>query len=152
MLSLSLLFQAGSVFAGIFSKTLSVSHVTHRVLSHQTRVSSLELSWITPSLFLAPAEIRKTVSRSVVPDSLRSRGLQPTRLLCLWGFPGKNTGVGCHFLLQGIFPTQGTKLGFLHWQTDSLLTELPGKPLDPLAKYLISLALINDFAGTLSVL
>ena len=26
---------------------------------------------------------------------------------CLWNFPGKNTGVGCHFLLQGIFPTQG---------------------------------------------
>ena len=32
----------------------------------------------------------------------------PTRLLCPWDFPGKNTGVGCHFLLQGIFPTQGS--------------------------------------------
>ena len=32
---------------------------------------------------------------------------QPTRLLCPWGYPGKNPGVGCHFLLQGIFPTQG---------------------------------------------
>ena len=31
-----------------------------------------------------------------------------------WGFPGKNTGVGCHFLLQGIFPTQGSNLGLLH--------------------------------------
>ena len=31
-----------------------------------------------------------------------------------WGFPGKNTGVGCHSLLQGIFPTQGSNLGFLH--------------------------------------
>ena len=29
-------------------------------------------------------------------------------------FPGKNTGVGCQFLLQGIFPTQGSKLGLLH--------------------------------------
>ena len=28
--------------------------------------------------------------------------------------PGKNTGVGCHFLLQGIFPTQGLNLGLLH--------------------------------------
>ena len=28
-------------------------------------------------------------------------------LLCSWNFPGKDTGVGCHFLLQGIFPTQG---------------------------------------------
>ena len=28
-------------------------------------------------------------------------------ILCLWNFPGKNTGVGCHFPLQGVFPTQG---------------------------------------------
>ena len=27
--------------------------------------------------------------------------------LCQWDFPGKNTGVGCHFFLQGISPTQG---------------------------------------------
>ena len=32
----------------------------------------------------------------------------PTRLLCPWDFPDKNTGVGCHFFLQGIFPTQGS--------------------------------------------
>ena len=30
------------------------------------------------------------------------------------GSPGKNTGAGCHFLLQGIFPTQGSNLGLLH--------------------------------------
>ena len=41
-------------------------------------------------------------------------GLQPTRLLCPWNFPSKNTGVGCHVLLQGIFPTQGLNLGLLH--------------------------------------
>ena len=40
----------------------------------------------------------------------------PARLLCLWTFPGKNPGVGCHFLLQRIFPTQGTNLCLLHWQ------------------------------------
>ena len=33
--------------------------------------------------------------------------LQPARLLCPWDSPGQNTGVGCHALLQGIFPTQG---------------------------------------------
>ena len=37
-----------------------------------------------------------------------------TRLLCPWGFPGKSTGVGCHYLLQGIFPTQGSNTGLLH--------------------------------------
>ena len=36
------------------------------------------------------------------------------RVLCPWDSPGKNTGVGCHALLQGIFPTQGSNLGLLH--------------------------------------
>jgi len=39
-------------------------------------------------------------SRSVVSDSQRPHGLQPTRLLCPWDFPGKSTGVGCHCLLR----------------------------------------------------
>ena len=43
-------------------------------------------------------------------DSWRPHGLKPTRLLCPWDFPGKNTGGGCHSLLQGIFPTQGWNL------------------------------------------
>ena len=45
--------------------------------------------------------------------------------------PGKNTGVGCQFLLQGIFPTLGSNLRllyFLHWQADSLPLAQPGKP------------------------
>ena len=41
-------------------------------------------------------------SRSVVSDSSRPHGLQPTRLLCPWDFPGKSTGVGCHCLLQKV--------------------------------------------------
>jgi len=39
---------------------------------------------------------------SVVSDSLQLHGLQSTRHLCSWNFPSKNTGVGFHFLLQGI--------------------------------------------------
>ena len=42
-------------------------------------------------------------------------------LLCPGSFPGKSTGVGYHFLLQGIFPTQGSTQGLLHWQMVSLL-------------------------------
>ena len=49
------------------------------------------------------------------------RGLWPTRLLCLWDSPGRNTGVGCHFLLQGIFLTQGSNPPLLYWQADSLV-------------------------------
>ena len=59
-------------------------------------------------------------SRSVVSDSLRRYGLVSTSLLCPWDSPGKNTGVGCHALLQGIFPTQGLNPCLLHWQKDSL--------------------------------
>ena len=40
--------------------------------------------------------------------------MEATRLLCLWDFPGKSTGVGCHFLLQGIFLTQGSNPGLLY--------------------------------------
>ena len=44
-------------------------------------------------------------------------GLKPTRVFCPWDFSGKNTGVGCHFLLWGIFSTQGSNprlQGLLH--------------------------------------
>ena len=53
------------------------------------------------------------ISCSGVPDSLQCHGLKPARLLCPWHSPGKNTRVGCHFLLQGLFPTQGSNLGLL---------------------------------------
>ena len=54
------------------------------------------------------------LSHSVVSDSVRPRGLQPSRLLCPWDSPGKNTGVDCHAFLQGIFPTLGSNPGLLH--------------------------------------
>ena len=50
--------------------------------------------------------------------------MQPTRVLCPWDFPDKNTGVGCHFLLYGIFPTQESNLSPA-LQVDSL----PAEPL-----------------------
>ena len=53
-------------------------------------------------------------SRSVVSDSLRPHGLQPTRFHHPWDFPGKNTGVGCHFLLQEVFPTHRLNPGLPH--------------------------------------
>ena len=56
-------------------------------------------------------------------SSLWSPGQGSTRLLCPWDSPGKNTGMGCHALLQGIFPTQEWNmhhLCLLHWQAGSL--------------------------------
>ena len=45
--------------------------------------------------------------------TLQLYGLEPARLLCPWDSPGKNTGVGCRALHQGIFPTQGSNLGLM---------------------------------------
>ena len=59
----------------------------------------------------------------------RPRGPWPTRLLCPWDPPGKSAGVGCHSLLQGIFPTEGLNpVCLLHWQAGSL-------PPAPLRKF-----------------
>ena len=60
---------------------------------------------------------------SDVSNCLHLDELQPARLLCPWDFPDKNTGVSCHFLLQGTFLTQGSNLRLLcllQWQADSL--------------------------------
>ena len=56
------------------------------------------LEWVAISFSKHESEKWK-LSLSVVSDSLRPYGLQPTRLLCLPDFPGKSTGVGCHCLL-----------------------------------------------------
>ena len=67
------------------------------------------------------------VSHSVVSTCLRPHGLEPTRLLYPWNSPGKNTGVGCHSLLQGIFLTQeGIEPGSPALQADSLPSETQG--------------------------
>ena len=64
----------------------------------------------------------------VMSDSFQPYGLQPARLLCPWNSQGKNTGVGCHALLQGIFQTQGWNPDLPQLQADSLVSEPPGKP------------------------
>ena len=61
------------------------------------------------------------LSHSVVPNCLQCHGQM--RLLCWWDSLGKNTGAGCHFLLQQIFPTQGFNLhllSLLQWWADAL--------------------------------
>ena len=60
------------------------------------------------------SEKSESENHSVVSDSFPPHGLQPTRLLCPWNSPGQNTGVRCHSLLQGIFPTQRSYPGLLH--------------------------------------
>ena len=72
---------------------------------------------------------------SVVSDSLPPHGLWPATLLCPWSFPGKNTGVGCHFLLQEFFLTQGSNPYFcVSCIGKPILYQLPhlGSPSSPM--------------------
>ena len=73
----------------------STSHSSMEATQQPVAVPWLSCVW----LFVTP----RTVARQA---------------LCPWGFPGKNTGVGCHFLLQGIFLTLGSNAHLLHWQVD----------------------------------
>ena len=58
--------------------------------------------------------LKTGISCSGVSNSFQPHGLSPTRLLCPWDSPGKITRVGCHVLLQGMFPTQGLNPCLLH--------------------------------------
>ena len=75
--------------------------------------------------------------------------LWTSRLLCPGDFSGKNTGVGCHFLLQGIFPTQGSNLpASPALQVGFFITEPPGKPCissmaNPISHYEIEIKQIT---------
>jgi len=76
---------------------------------------------------ICPTE-RESISRSVVSNSLRPHTLQPARLLCPWNSPGKNSGMGCHFLLQEVFPTLGLNLGLLYCRRILYLLSHQGSP------------------------
>ena len=94
--------------------------------------TSIIFRWITCFFFICKycfmtylvlLVITIVVGCSVVSNSFANPRTVAHRLLCPWDFSGKNTGVACHFLFQGIFPTQRLNpyiLGLLHWQANSL--------------------------------
>ena len=103
--------EVGGVVVGLIDESLCTDAVCVRVCARaQTRAQ-----WLNPVLLFATPWI----------------DCSPDRLLYPWDLPGKNTGVGCHFLLQGIFPTQGFILCLLHGQVDSLLLSHQGSPRVP---------------------
>ena len=104
--------------------------------------SSMYFHGLIAHLFLALNNIPSSgcccsVAKSC-PTLLQSYGLQPIRLLCPWDFPNKNTEVGHHFFLQGIFLIQGSKLHLLHWQADSLLLSHLGSLYLPVPQFIYS--------------
>ena len=64
-------------------------------------------------------------------DSVTPWTVACARLLCPWNFPGQNTGVGCHFLLQRVFLTQISNLGFAHCRQILYHLSHQGSPLAP---------------------
>ena len=70
--------------------------------------------WCHPAISSSGIPFSSCPQSLPASESLGPHGLSATKLLCPWNFPGKNTGRGCHFLLQGISPTQGLNPGLLH--------------------------------------
>ena len=82
----------------------------------------MERTTESEKIAITEVDMREEREVSVVSDSLQPRGLYRTRLLRPWDFPGKSTGVGCHFLLQGIFLTQGSNPGLQHCRQTLYMT------------------------------
>ena len=93
--------------------------VNKQIQLHRVKRATFYYKYLSKSLFswsfdLTDGSLQCVLVTSVVCDSLQPHGLQPARLLCPWNSPGKTIGVGCHCLLQGTFPTQGSNSGLLN--------------------------------------
>ena len=92
----------------LFSESLEISQIKEELNKGKERESKYQLSlviWrkgycLLPMLIILVILLLLLLSHSVVSDSVRPHRRQPTRLHRPWDSPGKNTGVGCHFLLQ----------------------------------------------------
>ena len=101
-------------------------------------------TWVLPALW---AQSLGLIRLFTSPQTEEPGGLPSM------GFPRQNSGVGCHFLLQGIFPSQGSNPCALPWQSDSFTTEPPGKPiLDPFSFCPQSLAGLSLWEASSSML
>ena len=111
------------MFSVLVSKKLT--RFLQPVLEIASKVNSATLASHVSLLCLHPARVLSIwagvvqLQRSVrlFCDPVYCR---PLGSFCPWNFPSKNTGLGYHFLLQGIFLTQGLNSCLLHWQVDSL--------------------------------
>ena len=76
-------------------------------------------------------KLRKIKKLGAIPMFQQTEKLNILKgsLLRPWDFPGKNTGAGCHFLLQGIFLTQGSNSGFQHCRQTLYRLSHQGSPI-----------------------
>ena len=112
--------------AGLTSDTSLIVNGTPGSWNNDSFSPMLWVEWWLP---------KRYVSSSVVSDSVQAMDcMESTRLLCPWDSPGKNTGVGCHSLLQGSFLTQGSNLSLLHCRQILYLLTHQGSPPKDMAK------------------
>ena len=108
-----------------------VHYYSHRI-DKNVETKRSYVAWLRLQLFIIYNHSDSVLVKVKSLNRVRlfvTHGLQPARLLCPWDFPGNNTGVGCHFLLQGVFPTQGSNPGLTHCRKMLLPSEPPGKSL-----------------------
>jgi len=105
-----LMFSCSVMSDSLWPHVLQHTRLPWPSLSPGVRSNSCSLNWkCHPTMSSSAARCEsESVSCLVVSDCLWPHGLQSARLFCPWNSPGKNTGVGYHFLLQGILPTQGS--------------------------------------------
>ena len=124
---------------------------SHGLISHQSRLDPSPMSpnslIQSPNQQITNIKILVCVSHSVMFDSLQPHG--PTRLLCPWNSPGKNVGVGSHFLLQGIFLTQGSNLGLQHCRQNLYRQSQQGSPKILVMRLILVVSQPIQFLGAL---
>ena len=127
------LFQGGP-YIQLFQEALLEPPLQTTSISYAS-VHSPSLTFCTSSLIFWQNRLQEASREMLLilvlqqahdTNSLRSHGLQLTRLLCQWDSPDKNTDISNHSLLQGIFLTQGSNLGSPALQADSLPFEPAG--------------------------
>ena len=115
-------------------------YLGNKVQTPFSKTKSIDFSLYIPTIF-SPSALSVC---SVMSDSLRPHGLQPTKFFCPWNFPSKNTGMGCHFLPMGISPPKDQNR--VSCMVDGFFTTvLPRKPSSPLtfSYYILILVTIS---------
>ena len=139
--------KVGIVKAMVFPVVMYVCEIwTIKKAEHQ-RIDTFELCW--RRFLRVPWSARRSnqsvpkesESRSIVFDSLWAHG----RLLHPWDFPGMDTGMDCHFLLQGIFLTQGSNLGLPHCRHTLYHLSHQGSPSETETHSVVSNSLWLDY-------
>ena len=124
-----------NTFESVLMKWMNLESITQREISQKknkycilTHIYGIQNDGTDKPFFLVVLFLNNSFTcilaiASVVSNSLQPHGLQSDRILCPWDSSGKNSGMGCHALLQGIFQTQGSNLCLfclLDWQAGSL--------------------------------